>query len=299
MPAGPRRRRRTTGSFNVLIVPEGDGAGTRSFRLRPWVLVLAALTGVAMVAALTLLLVVHTPAGRYLPIPNPEMELRYGKRIAETQEQLAQLAEDVLVLKDYNLQLRKALGERVGDSVRPPRPASVRTPDTLIADAGLPQVPGGAGAFPAGSAPPPAGGPYGALVSGAAGKRVSFPLLVPAEGYVSQQFDPARGHFGLDVASRTGATVVAAAEGYVFFSGWTYEDGYMLVLTHGEGYATVYKHAQTLLRPAHVRVRRGEPIATVGTTGVRSGGPHLHFEVWRDGTPEDPREYLLNLPAAQ
>jgi murein DD-endopeptidase MepM/ murein hydrolase activator NlpD len=122
---------------------------------------------------------------------------------------------------------------------------------------------------------------------------------MPAEGFVSQLFDPGRGHFGMDIAARRGTPVIAPADGHVVFAGWTYEDGNMIILAHGRGYITVYKHNQSVLRSAQESVRRGEAIALLGTSGRTSQGPHLHFEVWRDGVPRDPRLYLIAQTAAQ
>ena len=56
---------------------------------------------------------------------------------------------------------------------------------------------------------------------------------------------------------------------------------------------TVYKHNQALLAGLQTVVRRGETVALLGDSGVTSTGPHLHFEVWRNGIPGDPEEYLL------
>ena len=126
-----------------------------------------------------------------------------------------------------------------------------------------------------------------------------LPLIMPAEGFISQMFDPGRGHFGMDVAARRGTPVVAPADGHVVFAGWTYEDGNLVIMAHGRGYMTVYKHNQSLLRGAQEFVRRGETIALLGTSGRTSQGPHLHFEVWRDGVPRDPRLYLITRTTAQ
>jgi murein DD-endopeptidase MepM/ murein hydrolase activator NlpD len=71
------------------------------------------------------------------------------------------------------------------------------------------------------------------------------------------------------------------------------DDGHTLILSHGSGYLTVYKHNQMLLKTTRSAVKRGEPIALLGTTGKSSEGPHLHFEVWNDGVPQDPNRYLL------
>ena len=113
------------------------------------------------------------------------------------------------------------------------------------------------------------------------------------EGFVTQGFDPSRNHFGIDIAAQRGTPVYAPGDGVVMFAGWTYEDGNMLIIAHGGGYATVYKHNQTLLKNTLNAVKRGEPIALLGSTGKTSAGHHLHFEVWRNGVPQDPNDFLL------
>jgi murein DD-endopeptidase MepM/ murein hydrolase activator NlpD len=112
-------------------------------------------------------------------------------------------------------------------------------------------------------------------------------------GIITQRFDPERMHFGVDYASKLGTPVYAAGDGYVVFSGWTHDDGNMLIISHAEGFLTVYKHNQSLLTPAHETVERGEPIGLLGSSGQTSTGPHLHFEVWKDGVPVDPEQFVL------
>ena len=116
---------------------------------------------------------------------------------------------------------------------------------------------------------------------------------------MTQGFDADHRHYGIDYATKTGTPVYAATDGYVVFSGWTYDDGNMIILSHGGGYLTVYKHNQLLLRTEHAFVKRGEMIAESGSSGKTSSGPHLHFEVWKDGLPRDPQEFLLVAPKIQ
>lgn len=123
--------------------------------------------------------------------------------------------------------------------------------------------------------------------------EVDLPLTMPVIGYITQEFDPRQQHFGIDFAGKEGIPIYAAADGSVIFAGWTYDDGYMIMIEHGGGYRTTYKHNQALLKSIGEYVRRGETIALLGNSGKLSYGPHLHFEVWKDGIPKDPREFLL------
>jgi murein DD-endopeptidase MepM/ murein hydrolase activator NlpD len=123
--------------------------------------------------------------------------------------------------------------------------------------------------------------------------RSSVPLAKPVSGVVTQTFYPAGGHFGIDYATSAGTPVFSSADGFVIFSGWTYDDGNMIMISHAAGFMTVYKHNQSLLKPQNASVREGDVIALVGSSGRTSKGPHLHFEVWKDGLPVDPDAYLL------
>lgn len=295
----PSRRKKSPRQYRVLMVPSEEGGKTRSIGLSRLQMVLAGFGAVAGVIALTLATVMYSPLGRYVPIPNPELERRYGAQLRETQERLQTLTEDVLLLRDYNIQLRKVLGEESSDSTRTrfaPSLMIATGPGAAAQDSGAPPATQPERAT---SGDPDATSSYASVVTGAEGFRAAFPLVSPAEGFVTQEFDPGRGHFGIDYAARSGAPIVAAADGYVLFAGWTYESGNMLMLAHGGGYVTVYRHTRSLFRGEHAFVKRGDLIALVGSTGRTSSGPHLHFEFWKDGLALDPREYLLTPPTMQ
>ncbi len=116
------------------------------------------------------------------------------------------------------------------------------------------------------------------------------PLLAPVVGFVSQEFKP-QGHLGVDIAAPQGTPILAAADGVVLFSGWTYQDGYVVLLQHSRGFYTYYKHNLKNLVFNHQFVRQGEPIALLGSSG-ESSGPHLHFEIWKNGYPQNPEKYI-------
>lgn len=124
----------------------------------------------------------------------------------------------------------------------------------------------------------------------------NVPLRAPVTGFVSQEYSRI-GHTGIDIVAPEGTPVQAAADGVVIFSGWTYEDGYVLILYHPGGYITCYRHNAQNLATINQVVRQGDVIAFLGNSGESSSGPHLHFEIWKDGQPCNPREFLLDLTA--
>lgn len=114
------------------------------------------------------------------------------------------------------------------------------------------------------------------------------------KGFVARGFLPDIGHFGIDYATKVGTPIVAAANGFVIFADFTFDDGYMMIISHPDDYITVYKHCFVLLKSARDFVTQGEIIATSGNTGKLTTGPHLHFELWKNGKPIDPTNYFWN-----
>lgn len=94
-------------------------------------------------------------------------------------------------------------------------------------------------------------------------------------------------HLGVDLAANTGSPVVAAAPGIVVTAAWRGALGNLVEVVHDGGFVTRYAHNKMLFTEPGKRVKQGEVIACVGSTG-RSTGPHLHFEVRKDGVPLDP-----------
>jgi murein DD-endopeptidase MepM/ murein hydrolase activator NlpD len=100
-----------------------------------------------------------------------------------------------------------------------------------------------------------------------------------------------RFHAGLDFAGNYGSPIRAADSGTVIFAGWYGGYGNAVIISHGKGITTLYGHSSQLYVSEGQSVQRGQQIAAVGSTGL-STGPHLHFEVRRDGTPTDPAAFL-------
>ncbi|MBN3035292.1 MAG: M23 family metallopeptidase [Bacteroidales bacterium] len=122
------------------------------------------------------------------------------------------------------------------------------------------------------------------------GNILFFP---PLKGVITNDFDLAANHFGLDIVAREDEAVKATFDGTVVFTDWTVGTGYVIVLQHPGNYVSVYKHNAVLLKQAGDFVKAGDPIAIVGDSGELTTGPHLHFELWYNGTPIDPRSYMV------
>jgi len=115
----------------------------------------------------------------------------------------------------------------------------------------------------------------------------------PVKGMITHSFNMAEGHFGVDVAAKENEFIKAVLDGTVVFSGWTANDGYVIQLQHANNLMSVYKHNSDLTKNVGDHVKAGEPIAIIGNTGESSTSTHLHFELWYNGTPVNPQDYIL------
>lgn len=122
--------------------------------------------------------------------------------------------------------------------------------------------------------------------------NVKIVFFAPLTGAISQDFEATSKHFAIDIVATTGTPVKAIADGTVIFSGWSAETGYVLLLKHDNDYISVYKHNGNLLKQQGDFVKSGEVIASVGSTGELSTGPHLHFELWKGGYAMNPTNFI-------
>ena len=120
----------------------------------------------------------------------------------------------------------------------------------------------------------------------------SFLFFSPVSGDVSQKFDPLKKHFAVDIVAKENEPVKSVADGVVIFSEWSSDTGYVIILEHKQGYLSVYKHNESLNITQGDIVQAGDIIGTVGNTGEYTTGYHLHFELWNDGYPLDPLDFI-------
>jgi len=120
----------------------------------------------------------------------------------------------------------------------------------------------------------------------------SFSFFTPLRGIVTSKFDPASRHYGVDIVSVQNEAIKATLDGVVIFKGWTFETGYTVCLQHENDLVSVYKHNSAILEEQGSYVKAGDPIAIIGSSGENSTGPHLHFELWYNGVPVDPTDFI-------
>ncbi len=115
----------------------------------------------------------------------------------------------------------------------------------------------------------------------------------PSNGIITKKFLPGKGHLGVDYSALEGEPIRASKDGVVVFAEFSVKNGNIMIIQCDDGILTIYKHCGALLKNVREFVKSGETIALMGNTGYNSSGPHLHFEIWKNGKPIDPLNILL------
>lgn len=122
---------------------------------------------------------------------------------------------------------------------------------------------------------------------------VKMHFYCPLKGEITNLYTPESGHYGIDIVSNANDPVLSVLDGTVISAGWTLEAGYVIIVQHRNNIVSQYKHNSILLKKIGDRVRAGEPLGIIGNTGEYTTGPHLHFELWQNGTPLNPTDYII------
>ena len=120
----------------------------------------------------------------------------------------------------------------------------------------------------------------------------NFVLFPPVNGTISEPYNIKEKHYAVDIVVAKDTPIKSTSDGIVIFAEWTASTGYVIIIEHSQGLISVYKHNATLTKNQGDLVKTGEVIATAGNTGDLSTGPHLHFELWNDGYPVNPTNFI-------
>jgi len=251
---------------SIFIVPHHKGTQKElefSYTALRWLGILGA---VLLLAAILLVVNyghIYWRAGQYelMKKRQAEMETQFGR--------MSELNAEIYRLKAVENKLNVMLGVP-------------RQPDTLNVEQITAHVPATGDTAAAGQ-------PVAVLP--AASRRSNVPAIMPCKGWISAGMAP--GHTGVDIAAREGDPVWAAADGEVSFAGWDNYFGNKIEIKHSDKLTSLYGHNAKLLVKVGDKVKQGQVIALVGTTG-QSSGPHLHYEVHLNGQTVDPANYLVN-----
>lgn len=122
--------------------------------------------------------------------------------------------------------------------------------------------------------------------------KVGLVFFPPVKGHITDPYSSKNKHFAVDIALAKDTPIKAVAAGTVILADWTPTNGNVVIIRHNDGIISVYKHAASLTKEQGDIVKSGEVIAMAGSTGAQSTGVHLHFELWKDGYPINPTQFI-------
>ena len=271
--------------YRLVLMNDDTYEEKLSFRLTRFNVFLAFGTLSIFLVSATAYLIAFTPLREYIPGYGDFNTRRVLRELALKTDSL----EKTLQQKDlYILNIRNILEGRE---------IVAEMPDTLVNPTGiimerLPRAPEDS-LLRMEMADLPVSSPMREFASVPMSRFVGASFFPPMKGMITSYFDPAQGHLGIDLVGNIDETIKAALDGTVVFADWTLETGNTIVIHHPNNMVTVYKHARSLFKQSGNLVRAGEPIAIIGNTGTLSMGTHLHFELWINGTPVDPLDYIV------
>lgn len=276
-------RQAITNKFRLVVLNEDTFQERLSFKLT--ILNIFVLSGVfsIVLVALTTVLIAYTPIREYIP---GYSSTKLKKEASELIFEADSLKIRLRVLENYTSSLipiltgKQSASETDFDSLK--KNAEVTIIDTRKLDASkndsiFREKVDSKDRFP---------------LFDEAEDKIDIVFFAPITGSITQDFNINEKHFAIDIVATTGTPVKAIEDGRVIFSEWTTETGYVLIIEHGTGFISVYKHNGALLKQQGDFVKSGEAIATVGSTGELTTGPHLHFELWYHGYPVNPINYI-------
>lgn len=289
-------------TFRMVLMNDETFEEVGSYRLTPLNVYIVVSSVLVLFAIIVMALVVYTPLKRYIP--------GYGgayatREIGVLHDKVNAMEKEIKGYKTYTENIKKALTgdvETVQDNEQPEQTKNENSKqenverikeDELLRkeierNEKLSKIPTNEVAENDAVAPTSKNSNYNL-------KSIPLEMLYfmpPIKGEISMEFKPEIDHFGTDILAPKDTPIKSCMDGYVISSDWTLETGNTISIQHPNNLISVYKHNSALLKKSGSSVKAGEAIAIIGNTGKLTNGPHLHFELWYNGKPVDPKTYI-------
>jgi murein DD-endopeptidase MepM/ murein hydrolase activator NlpD len=262
-------------NYSIIVVPEETSSEPRSIKISSFKLITYIGIYSVVVFLLGFYIISFTPLSEILFPYSLRLTDSDKKKVEILNNKVNFLANEIESLKSVNKRLKFAI--MLGDStlLKPPKEIKDSTNVKNPLDGNILRA-------------------FIDFIYKFTGKqKEDITFITPTDGFLSRAFDPAKGHNGNDYSMKENSPIFAASGGYVVFADYTVNFGYTIIINHPENYITKYLHCSSLLKKEGDLVRQGELIALSGNSGTESTGPHLHFEIWKDGKPIDPAKVLI------
>ncbi len=297
-------KERLSRKYRVEFIDDVTLSRSREFILKPITVIALGMLLLVSVVGGTAALVLYTPAiHRHIPnyIDPAEFEakmeqtnqilLRMEQQVAN-RDTLLKSIQQISGLEADQLAAQVATSQQMspGPVESSPQNEVVEVVEKLPETPALPKLQDGV-SLPV----PETGGPYYASEKKAVRASYISPLMnlfPPVEGKIRSGFSPENAHYGVDIVADEKALVRSVMDGFVVVSEYSDENGHMIGVASERNLIAFYKHNSINYKKVGSYVFAGEPIAVIGNSGENSTGPHLHFELWQDGQPIDPTEFI-------
>lgn len=254
-----------------------------SFRLSPLNVFVFTGTVILSLITFTIYIIAFTPLREYIP---GYSDINMKRQLISLTHQTDSLASSLHARDLYLENLRRVVNGEIGIDSLESAPTLVRYdtinfPPMSLEDSLLrAQMESQDPYTLAGGITPP--------VSGAS----SFFFFTPLKGSITNEFNRKTRHYGIDIVASANEVIKSTLDGTVLVADWTSETGYTIGVQHSNNMFSLYKHNSALLKSVGDFVKAGDVIAIIGNSGELTTGPHLHFELWYNGSPVNPKEYM-------
>lgn len=283
-------RKNWTIKYCLIIRNDSTHHDSFSLRLSPKNIFVTVTTSAIILIVLTAMLIAFTPLRVYVPgYTNPDEYRQYKKA--------AKRVDSVELVLAKNQQYYDNLARILNDKVMPAE-LEQEVPESGIAEESE------LSANPSPSeikvremssqltARPTAPSTSPAVAVNKKAHIESLFLITPTEGTIISYYNVPKNQYGIDIQNRYNALINSVANGIVIYAGYDVVDGNVIIVQHHDNVISIYKHNSRLLKNKGAQVEAGEPIAQMGNSGITDKGVHLHFEIWHNGFPLNPLDYL-------
>jgi murein DD-endopeptidase MepM/ murein hydrolase activator NlpD len=287
-------RHRIRETYRLVILKDETLREVSSFRLTLLNLYVLTSTLILIIGAAMVALIIWTPLKKYVPgygeIHSNTEFIRVNKRIAELEKQI----------DAYEVYIASVKRVLAGKPQEEDQLAETHTKDTLeeidfhrvAEDDQLRQLVELKSTIPIDGGIEPSPNTVQFSQEPPAKSVTNLFLFPPIKGDISLDYQPDIKHYGIDILAPANTPVKSVMDGIVIVADWTLETGNTIGIQHPNNLVSFYKHNSALLKKIGTTVKAGEAIAIIGNTGTHSDGPHLHFELWQNGKPINPRNFI-------
>jgi murein DD-endopeptidase MepM/ murein hydrolase activator NlpD len=269
--------------YRLVILNDTTFGEKFSLRLSPWGIIIGVLAITIVMTTIVISLVAFTPLREYIPGYGDVTE---RKQILKLNIKADSIEQSIETRDLYVTSILKAMHEKVETRTDKPRK------DTTGKYAKVNIKPSSADLEFRSEYELKKGSTAGSVAKLIYSGLSEVIFFTPVQGMITTSYNISDEHYGVDIVTKEDETIKSTLDGTVIFSGFSADDGNVLQIQHANNVVSIYKHCSSLLKSTGDRVKTGEALGVVGNTGEKSHGPHLHFELWYNGSPVNPQEFV-------